>query len=118
MKKFILSILIISVLLVLITFITRMYVPRWVSPAWPGILVYFVLTNSILFWLFEKAKQRKMSTFANYFMMATFTKFILNLFIILAYAFYNRIDAVPFIILFFAYYVVFTAFEVKTVAGK
>ncbi len=118
MKKFVVQILIITIVLAIASFVAAKVLPQWVSKTWPWLLLFFAGTNTALYSLFSKAREKKLSKFANYFMLATFLKLILYLFVILAYSFYNRIDAVPFILLFFVYYLIYTTFEVKTVSQK
>jgi hypothetical protein len=59
-----------------------------------------------------KNMENRLSLFANAFMLVNFSKMILYSAIILVYAWLNREDAVGFILLFFIYYLLFTAYEV------
>jgi predicted neutral ceramidase superfamily lipid hydrolase len=118
MIDFIIKLGVIGLVLAVGNFLLGVYIPSAVTPVWPWLLIFFCLTNSFLFWLFNRAKQKKLSSFTNYFMIATFSKLIAYLAVILVYVLFNRGDAVPFILTFFVYYIVFTAFEVITIAKQ
>lgn len=115
MKQFIIRLFIISAVLAMANFISGLFNPALISKAWWWLPVFFMVTNGFLFWLFLRAQDKKLSSFANFFMIATFTKLLFYLAVILIYVFYNRADAVPFIITFFIYYAFFTAYEVITI---
>jgi hypothetical protein len=118
MKNFVIRLIIISIILAIANFILVKLEPNWETPVWPLLLLFFLFSNVALFWLYSRAQQKKLSSFANYFMIATFSKLLLYLAVILIYVLYNRGDAVPFILTFFVYYIVFTTFEVFTISKQ
>jgi hypothetical protein len=85
------------------------------TAAWPWLLVFLYGVNLVLFQLFIRNKTKKVSSFANFFMLATFLKLILYLAVIVIYLLANKTEAAPFLITFFVYYLVFTALEVSSV---
>lgn len=91
---------------------------KYTSQAWPYLLIFFTLGNLGLFMLYQRAKEKKLSSFANFFMLATFLKLLVYLAIITVYLLYNRDEAVPFLLSFFIYYIIFTALEVNAVTKK
>lgn len=118
MKKFILKLLAITLVLAMVNFILGLYLPAWSTPVWPLLLLFFFVSNTLLFWMFIRAQQKKLSSFTNYFMIATFSKLLLYLAVIMVYVYFNRTDAVPFILTFFVYYIAFTFFEVMTITKQ
>lgn len=118
MKKFVITLVGIGVVLAAGNVMLSIASPAWSTPVWPWLLMFFIVSNTVLYWLFNKAQQKKLSSFANYFMIATFTKLLLYLAVILIYVWFNRSGAVAFILTFFVYYVVFTAFEVLSVSKQ
>lgn len=117
LKKFVLQLLVIATLLALISFLVFSRIPQeWTSPAWPFLLLFFVGSNLILYLLYLRAQAKKLSKFANFFMLATFLKLVVYLAIIVVYLLFNRSDVVPFVLTFFVYYIIFTAFEVVSVS--
>lgn len=82
------------------------------TPAFPYIIIFFFSTTLILHRILLKSAAQRFAQFANRFMLITFLKIVFFLFVMLIYAFFvNRPDAVPFIVTFFSYYLIFTAFE-------
>lgn len=53
-----------------------------------------------------------MSTYANYFMLASSLKLILYLAVIVVYLLYFREETIPFLITIFVYYLAFTLSEI------
>lgn len=88
------------------------------TQAWPFILIFFVFVNSFLFYLNQRAQKKKLSAYTNYFMLASFSKLLLNLVVIVVYLLYFRSEAIPFLITFLIYYVAFTTLEITTTALK
>ncbi|MDA3942025.1 MAG: hypothetical protein PF694_00635 [Bacteroidetes bacterium] len=116
-RRFSIRLLIASAIAAALTSIVNSQLPaEWVSPAWPYLLVFFLITNISLYGLYIKAKQKKLSSFTNFFMLATFLKLVLYLIVIVVYLLYNRADAIPFVLTFFVYYLLFTALEVFAVS--
>lgn len=117
LKRFSIRLLIATVLAALVTFLINNQLPaEWVSPAWPYLLLFFLVTNISLYSLYIRAKEKKLSSFTNFFMLATFLKLLLYLVIIIVYLLYNREDVIPFLLTFFVYYVLFTVLEVNAVS--
>ncbi len=92
--------------------------PQQQTLAWPYLLVFFVAVNTLLFWLNQRAQQKRMSAYANYFMLASMLKLLLYLAVIVVYLIYVREETIPFLISFFVYYLAFTVLEVTSVARK
>jgi hypothetical protein len=83
-----------------------------VSPDFLYILIFMYILTMLLIALMMKSMQNRLSRFVNAFMLLNFAKLILYTFIIFAYAWFNREGAVAFILTFFAYYILFTTYEV------
>lgn len=110
--KFTLGLFIFSIVLGAITFGLTFVLPTsYFSPAIPFLFPFFFASTYLLFSILNKADNLSFSKFANRFMLATFTKLMLFVIVMLTYVFTNRPDAVPFIIAFFILYIAYTAFE-------
>lgn len=117
MKKFVTRLLVVTAAMAVLSLLVFSRLPdAWSTPAWPYLLVFFVASNLILFAMYAKAQAKKLSKFANFFMLATFLKLVVYLVIIVVYLLFFRDDVVPFVLTFFIYYVVFTALEVMSVS--
>lgn len=92
------------------------WAPNNKTLAWPFLLLFFIAVNSLLFWMNQRAQQKKLTTYANYFMLASFLKLVVYLVVIVVYLLYFRRETIPFLITFFVYYVAFTVLEVGSVA--
>jgi len=72
----------------------------------------------IVFRLLDKTKERRLSKFANAYMLVNFGKLVFFTIIIFVYAYFKRTDAVSFIITFFIYYLLFTSYEIIALLKK
>jgi hypothetical protein len=110
------KILLVTATLAVISLVVFNFVPEaFHTQTWPFVLLFFVLTNSILYFFYLRIHSRKVSSFANFFMLTTSAKLIFYLIVIVVYLYFNRDEAVPFVLVFFLYYVVYTVFEVKSI---
>lgn len=115
-KVFFGKILLLTIALAVISLVAFNFVPdAYKSQTWPFVLLFFVLTNSILYFFYLRIHSRKVSSFANFFMLTTSAKLIFYLIVIVVYLYFNRDEAVPFLLSFFLYYIVYTVFEVKSI---
>lgn len=116
MKAFIIKLSITALLLALFSYLVFEQLDKDMQTrAWPWLLVFLYGVNIVLYYLFIRNKTKKVSSFANFFMLATFLKLILYLAVIVIYLLSNKEEAAPFLISFLAYYIVFTALEVGSV---
>jgi amino acid transporter len=115
-KVFFGQIMLLTIALAVISLAAFNFVPdTYKSQTWPFVLLFFVLTNSILYFFYLRIHSRKVSSFANFFMITTSAKLIFYLIVIVVYLYFNRDEAVPFLLSFFLYYLVYTFFEVKSI---
>ncbi len=119
LRSFLFKNLIAAAVAAIVSYLIFNQVPKeYYSPAWPFLLLFFVVGNIGLFLLYKRAKAKKLSSFTNFFMLATFLKLLVYLAVIIVYLLYNREEAVPFLLCFFSYYVIFTTIEVSAVTKK
>ena len=89
--------------------------PEYMSPAFPFLILFFYLSSLGIYIVLAKSIRKRPAVFSNNFMLLT----VLKLFILMAflglYIYYNRQDAIPFVIGFFILYISFTVFEVVAV---
>jgi nucleoside recognition membrane protein YjiH len=71
----------------------------------------YILTMFLIS-LLMKSMQNKLNRFVNSFMLLNFAKLFLYTVIIFVYAWLNRQGAVAFIMTFFTYYILITAYEI------
>jgi hypothetical protein len=82
------------------------------SPAIPFLLVFFFLITSAIYYLMMQSAGNKFPKFINSFMIITVGKMLFFAIIIIIYIFLNKIDAWPFTISFFVFYLIYTIFEI------
>lgn len=87
-------------------------IPGKVSLALPFVLTFFLGISILSYKILQKKAINEPRKFITGFMAHTVIRMMVYLFIIVAYAFIYRSDAVKFIIGFFILYTVFTFFEV------
>ncbi|MBZ0243287.1 MAG: hypothetical protein K8F24_08755 [Bacteroidales bacterium] len=116
LKRFSIRLFIAAALAAIVTLLVNSFLPEWTTPAWPYLLIFFLAANFSLYLLYVRAIEKKMSSFTNFFMLATFLKLLLYLVVIVVYLLFNREDVVPFVLTFLVYYILFTVLEVGAVS--
>ncbi len=84
----------------------------FITPALPYLLLFFFAIASVSHYFQIKAGEKSFIRFTSSYMLVTFIKLILLMSVLLLYVFNNRKDAIPFIVWFFLFYILFSAFEV------
>jgi hypothetical protein len=116
MRTFLRRILIYSAFLAFAAVVLSIILPAgYITPATPLLILFFLLMTWLIIWYLMKASDKSFIRFVNAFMITTGLKLLLLILIIIGYIFMNRSDAVPFIVVFFILYLLYTAFEVYTV---
>ncbi len=104
--------LIFSAIIAVVAFVTAFFLPdNLVTPAMPFLLLFFVSISLITHYMVIKSFAKRMSQFANFFMISIFVKLLLYIAIIVVYAILNPKDLLPFVITFFVFYLFYTLFE-------
>jgi hypothetical protein len=102
-----------TVMLGILTFaFVRIFRTIPVTPAYVFVLGFLFVFSWLAFYTTAKSMQKKISRFANTYMVINFLKLLIFSLFLLAYAYLNRDDAAPFIITFFVYYIFYTVLEV------
>jgi hypothetical protein len=86
--------------------------PALTTPALPWLILLFMVTTFILYYILLKASEKKFNQFTNYFMVASIFKMLLLLIVITSYIYFFRSDAFRFGITTCLLYLVYTVFEV------
>lgn len=112
-SQFTLWLAILTLLLGVLTFAFSLLFPDiHVTVSYPYILAFLFLFSWAAFYITAKSMEKKLSRFANTYMVINFLKLLIFSLFILAYAYLNKADASSFIITFFVYYVFYTTMEV------
>ena len=111
-NNYIEKILILTAVLALLMVIAFLLIPQSISIALPFLLAFFLGISIVSYKILQKKARNEPRRFITGFMAHTVVRMMIYLFIILAYGFIYRSDAVNFIIGFFILYTVFTFFEV------
>ena len=83
-----------------------------ITPAFPYLLIFMYAFTLVIYNMLSKAISNRLAKFVNAYMLVNFGKLVLYCIIIFVYAWLNRDDAVSFILTFFIYYFLFTAYEI------
>ena len=112
-SQFTLRLVILTLILGLLTMaFARLFSGIHVTASYPYALIFLFLFSWAAFSITAKSMEKKISRFANTYMIINFLKLVIFSLFILAYAHLNKADAVSFIITFFVYYVFYTVLEV------
>jgi hypothetical protein len=106
---------ILTIILGLLTFLfTLLFSTIHVTGSYPYILAFLFLFSWAAYYITGKSMSKKITRFANTYMVINFLKLVIFSLFILAYAYLNKADTASFIITFFIYYVFFTALEIMS----
>lgn len=112
--KFITHLNIMTIVVVAVSIALRHSLTIW----WPAIAAFFYIVSIVIYFLSEKAKQKDMRRFANFYMASTVVKMVLYLTIIFVYAISFKADGKRFAITFLAYYLIYSVYETIKIAKK
>lgn len=111
-----------TALVVLLSFLTvgiKSILPQIVSPVWYLIMVFFIVSNCLVYFItVKKRSQCEPSEFVSFHTATTVIKLVIYLAIILTYTIIFKESAKPFIITFLFYYLCFTVFETYVLVKK
>ncbi|MBO7459759.1 MAG: hypothetical protein J6T53_02470 [Bacteroidales bacterium] len=114
MNKFIKQLCILTFILIVASIFARNILTIW----WPAIMGFFFIVSIVVFYLSEKAKQKDMRKFANFYMASTVIKMVVYLSIIFFYAINFKEDGKRFAITFLAFYLIYSVFETYKLTKK
>jgi hypothetical protein len=116
--RFVRRIIILSIFLTILGILLYFILPAGkFSPAAPFMPLFFLAVTAGLYYMLLKSTENKFSRFVTQFMIITFAKLFIYIIILVAYTFLNKPDAVPFILTFFIFYLIYTIFEIMSFLG-
>jgi hypothetical protein len=92
--------------------------PGIISPALPWLIIMFYIITAVVHFIILKITLMNPRKFVGYFMLSTFLKLFIYLVVIVAYVFIVKEGLLPFILAFFALYIIYTVFEVVTILNQ
>ena len=112
-KKTIIYLTAMTLILVFLTLVISIIFPvLHVTPVFQFILIFYYFVTLAVLMVLKKSMQKRLSNFANTYMITTFIKLVFFTLIIIAYIVINKKDAISFVVTFFVYYLFYTIFEV------
>lgn len=118
-KNFTRGFTVFSVLILLVSLAIYLWLPKiHITPVYPYVVLFFYGITIIIFRVLDKTKKERISKFTNTYLLVNFGKLIFFSVIIFVYAFFNHSDAIPFIITFFVYYLLFSFYEIFSLLKK
>lgn len=114
MNRFIKHLCILTFAVIVASIFARSILTIW----WPAIVGFFFIVSMVVYYLSDKAKQKDMRRFTNFYMATTVIKMVVYLSIIFIYALNFKEDAKRFAITFLAYYLIFSVFETFKLVKK
>jgi hypothetical protein len=114
--KYLRNLLIFSAVLGFIALGFMIILPKtYFSPALPFLFVFFIATSLLSFYYLLQSTEKRFIKFVNTFLLTIIVKLFLYAGVMIAYAFLNRSDAIPFMLGFFILYLCYTIFEAASV---
>lgn len=104
--------------LTVVVMVASLFMHKMLTVWWPALVVFFAIISAVMYYLSEKAKQKDMRKFANFYMAATVIKLVLYLTIIIVYVMSFKEDGKRFAITFLVYYLIYSVFETIKLAKK
>jgi len=119
-QHFLLRLTILSIIAgAIIYLLKRIGLSDILSPALFQVLVLFFLLTAAVHFVLLRISTLNPRKFVGYFMLATFLKLFVYLMVMVAYAFtIDREEVMPFVLGFFALYIIYTVFEVITLLSQ
>ena len=112
-NKFLIKLSVFSLIIgIVIAALNYILPPNYYTLTLPYQLVFFYASTLLVHKVLLNASEKRFTKFVTYYMASTFFKLFLYIGVMLVYVFFNRADAVPFIISFFLLYLFYTIFEV------
>jgi hypothetical protein len=116
--KFVIRCFMLTVLLELFAGLFIYYLsPDFVTPTLPILPVFFFAATILVHYILLRAVEKRFGKFMNVFLLSTFLKLVFYMMVLIIYSFINRADAVPFIISFFVCYLLYTFYEIFSLAS-
>jgi hypothetical protein len=110
--KYLRHLLVFSAIIGLITLIMRFSLnSNYFSPALPFLFIFFIATSLLSFYYLLQSATKRFIKFVNTFLLTIIIKLFIYAGVMIAYAFTNRSDAIPFMLGFFVLYLCYTIFE-------
>ena len=85
---------------------------------WPLMIIFFFIVSLVMYRCCEKARQKDMRKFYNFYMVSTVVKLVVYLSILTIYSLNFKEDSKRFMLTFFAYYVIYSVFETYQLVKK
>ena len=118
-QKFILRLTILSLVLGILVYLLNHFLPAGIiPPAMPYLIILFYLITAIVHYILLRITAMNPRKFVGYFMLATTLKLMSYLVVIVVYVFNVKEGILPFILSFFALYIVYTVYEVITILAQ
>ncbi|PLW99665.1 MAG: hypothetical protein C0594_16785 [Marinilabiliales bacterium] len=86
--------------------------PAYYFNIFPAVILFFLATALISHRFINKMFKQKPSKFVNSFMLLSFIRLLIYLFGVLIFLFYDKENAIPFVVSLFVCYVVYSVTEV------
>ncbi|MEI7726759.1 MAG: hypothetical protein WCK09_16740 [Bacteroidota bacterium] len=110
--KYLRQLLIFSAILGAIALVAFFILPKsYFSPALPFLFIFFIATSLLSFYYLIQSISKRFIKFINTFLLTIIFKLFIYAGVMIAYAFLNRSDAIPFMLGFFVLYLCYTIFE-------
>ncbi len=119
-RHFLLRLTILSIIAAVIIYLLKnIGATAIISPALFQVLVLFFLLTAAVHYVLLRISTLNPRKFVGYFMLATFLKLFVYLIVMVAYAFtIDHEEVMPFVLGFFALYIIYTVFEVVTLLSQ
>lgn len=89
-----------------------------ITRAYPWLILLFFVITALVHWVLLKITELNPRKFVGYFMLATTLKLLNYLIVIVIYVLTVKTEVLPFILAFFALYIIYTVFEVATILSQ
>lgn len=114
MRKYIYNLLVVLSLFFIVFVVISFFTPNYYHNIYFFVVMFFFLLSGYSHYTLIKVAKEKMIRFSTKFMMLSGIKLFVSLIFISIYLYFNRVNIVPFIIVFLVSYVVFTTLEVTS----
>ncbi len=118
-KQFILRLIILSLVIGLVAFLLESFLPGGIiTSAYLWLILLFFVVTALVHYVLLKITELNPRKFVGYFMLATSLKLLVYLIAVFVYVFLVKTGILQFILAFFIFYIIYTAFEVATILSQ
>jgi hypothetical protein len=118
-RQFIIRLIVLSLVAGITAYLLSLLLPDGtITKVYPWLILLFFVITAVVHYVLLRITELNPRKFVGYFMLATTLKLLNYLIVIIIYVFTVKTGVLPFILAFFALYIIYTVFEVANILSQ